>query len=289
MADSYSAAWLSHTSIVDFQKCSRAYFLKHIYRDPKTGRKIKLVSAPLTLGQVLHEVLEEISVLPKDERLALPLMARFDRIWEKFSGPRGGFDNRETENRYKQRGREMIARLTNSPGPLVNLAVKINLDLPHFWLSEKDNLILCGKIDWLEYFPEENAVGIIDFKTGQGSEEEDSLQLPIYRLIAEKCQERPVKKASFWYLDRQNYPQEIELPSRKQTLKKLLKIGKEIRLSYQLDRFACPKGESGCFFCLPMEAVVRGQAKPVGEDDFGYSVYFLPEIKKQDRASSRVL
>lgn len=288
MADSYSAIWLSHTSIVDFQKCPRAYFLKHLYRDPKTGHKIKLVSPPLTLGQVVHEVIEQISVLPKGNRFDKPLMERFDQVWEKFSGRRGGFGNLTVENHYRQRGREMIARLTNYPGPLKELAVKINMDLPHFWLSKEDNLILCGRIDWLEYLPEEDAVGIIDFKTGQGAEEKGSLQLSIYQLIAQKCQERPVKRGSFWYLDRQNYPQEVDLPDENKVAKKIIKIGKEIRLAHRMDRFLCPQGEGGCPYCRPMEAVVRGQAEFVGLDEFGQDVYFL-EGGNSGKIKSRIL
>lgn len=289
MTDRYSAIWLSHTSIADFQKCPRAYFLKHIYRDPRTGHKIKLISPPLTLGQVIHEVIEQISVLPKDKRFDEPLMGRFDRVWERFSGRRGGFGSLTIENRYRQRGREMIARLVNHPGPLGKLAVKINMDLPYFWLSKKDNLILCGKIDWLEYLSEEDAVGIIDFKTGQGAEDKDSLQLSIYQLIAEKCQEKPIKSASFWYLNRHNYPQEIKLLSKEKVGRKILEIGKEVCLASQLGRFLCPKGEAGCSYCQPLEIVVRGQAELVGLDEFGQDVYFLEDDQNPTRVSSKIL
>jgi len=289
MPDRYSAIWLSHTSIADFKKCPRAYFLKHLYRDPKTGHRIKLISPPLALGQAIHEVIEQISALPKSNRFDEPLMNRLDRVWEKFSGRRGGFSNLEVENHYRQRGRDMIARLVNYPGFLKELAVKISMDLPYFWLSEEDNLILCGKIDWLRYLPEEDAVEIIDFKTGRGAEEDDSLQLSIYQLIAQKCQDRPVKGAYFWYLDRQNYPQEMDLPDESEVIKKIIKIGKKIRLAHQMDRFLCPQGENGCPYCLPMEAIVRGQAEFVGLDEFGQDVYFLEGEKDFGRAKSRIL
>ncbi len=101
MVDRYNAIWLSHTSIVDFQKCPRAYFLKHLYRDPKTGHRVKLISPPLALGQAVHEVIEQVSVLPKGNRFNEPLMDRFDRVWEKFLGRRGGFSNLTIENRYR--------------------------------------------------------------------------------------------------------------------------------------------------------------------------------------------
>ena len=65
MADKYTAYWVSHSSINDFLKCPRAYFLKNVYKDPKTGRKIKLISPPLALGQAVHEVVESLSVLTK--------------------------------------------------------------------------------------------------------------------------------------------------------------------------------------------------------------------------------
>lgn len=289
MADPYNAIWLSHSSIADFKNCPRAYFLKHVYRDPKTGHKIRLVSAPLTLGQAVHETIEEISSLPRERRFDKPLMARFERIWKKFSGLRGGFASPEIENRYQQRGRKMIARITEYPGPLKKLAVKINLDLPHFWLSKADNLILCGKIDWLEYLPEEEAVGIIDFKTGRGTEEEGSLQLPIYQLIAQECQERPVKRVSFWYLDRQNYPQEVDLPDEKETREKLIKVGKKIRLARQMDRFLCPYGDQGCPYCSPLEMVISGQGQLVGTDDYGFDLYFLANSQNQKEPKSRLL
>jgi len=66
--DIYSAVYVSHTSISDFLVCPRAYFLKNVYRDPKTRHKIKLMSPPLALGQVIHEVLESLSLLPTEDR-----------------------------------------------------------------------------------------------------------------------------------------------------------------------------------------------------------------------------
>ncbi len=183
----------------------------------------------------------------------------------------------------------MITRLVNYPGFLKELAVKINMDLPYFWLSKENNLILCGKIDWLRYLPEEDAVEIIDFKTGRGAEEENSLQLSIYRLIAQKCQDKPVKKAYFWYLDRQNYPQEVSLPDEEEAIEKIIKIGKKIRLAGQMDRFLCPRGENGCPYCLPMEAIIHGQAELVGLDEFGQDVYFLEDEKDSAKMESRIL
>jgi ATP-dependent helicase/DNAse subunit B len=61
-------------------------------------------------------------------------------------------------------------------------------DLPHYWLSEDDGIILCGKIDWLQYLPDTDSVHIVDFKTSKNKEKANSLQLPIYLLLVSNTQ-----------------------------------------------------------------------------------------------------
>jgi len=277
--DKYSAVWVSHSSIGDFLKCPRAYYLKNVYKDPQTGRKIQIITPPLALGQVIHEVLELLSSLPKDKRFDQSLLDRFEQVWQRISGERGGFEGEEEEKRYKKRGRVMLERVIKNPGPLKRLAVKIDDKLPHFWLSKEDNIILCGKIDWLEYLPNKKSVHIIDFKTGRNSEEEDSLQLPIYYLLTQKCQSYPVVKMSYWYLDHSDEPEEVPLPDFQEVQAKILKIAKEIKLARQLGHFKCPRGEDGCPFCRPLEQVVRGEGKLVGVNDFKQNVYILKKEK----------
>src|SRR5690606_5959349 len=104
-------------------------------------------------------------------------------------------------------------RIQKNLGPLSKLSVKIKMDIPHYWLSEKDNLILCGKIDWLEYIQENDSVGIIDFKTGEIEVDNNSLQLPIYYLLASHCQKRKVEKVSYWYLSKEDEPRQLEVPN----------------------------------------------------------------------------
>ncbi len=284
--DKYSAVWTSHTSISDFLKCPRAYFLKHVYKDPKTNHKVKVMSPALALGQAVHDTLESLSVLSKDERFDTPLMDRFEESWKKISGKRGGFLDELTENQYKNRGREMIVRAYNHPGPLKRLAVKIQQDLPYFWLSEEENIILCGKIDWLEYLPETDSVHIIDFKTGKVNEDKDSLQLPIYHLLVHNCQKRKVDKASYWYIGRDDTLTEKELPDLEEAHQKVLAIARKMKLARQLKKFTCLKRDEGCFACRPMEAVVAGDGELIYVDDFNYDVYILPNLDSDlDRES----
>lgn len=273
MPDKYTALWLSYSSISDFLGCPRAYYLKNIYKDPKTGHKFNLMSPPLALGQTVHSVLESLSVLPKEQRFSKPLLTKFDEEWKKVSGKKGGFLDSESEYKYKRRGEEMLKKVYNNPGPIERLSVKINKELPYFWLSEKEDIILCGKIDWLEYLPKTNSIHIIDFKTGKKKEDEDSLQLPIYNLLASNCQKRDVAKASYWYLETDDRCAEVALPDVEESFNKILEIARRIKLARQLNKLSCPN--QGCFACRPMEKIINGEAELVGQDEFGRDVYIL--------------
>ncbi len=283
MKDKYTAVWVSHSSITDFLKCPRAYFLHNIYKSPKTGHKITIVSPPLALGQTVHEIIESLSNLPVEKRFEEPLIAKFDKAWKKVSGITGGFSDKEIEYKYKKRGEEMLSYLGQNPGPLKNLAVKIKMDLPYYYLSEQDNIILCGKIDWLEYLPESDSVHIIDFKTGRGEEDPQSFQLLIYYLLASNCQTYPVVKASYWYLDQKSVPKEQIIPKHEEAEEKILKLGKQIKLARQLNIFKCKKGD-GCSFCRPYEQIIRGEGIMVGVDDMRRDIYVLE--KKLEETNS---
>lgn len=279
--DKYSAVWVSHTSITDFLRCPRAYYLKNIYRDKKTGHKIQVVSPALSLGLAVHEVIESLSQIPTSERFSESLVSKFERIWPKVSGKKGGFVNPDVEQQYKQRGITMLQRVMADPGPLKKLSIKIKADLPYFWLSEEENLILCGKIDWLEYLPDTDSVHIIDFKTSKTEEDPKSLQLPIYHLLATRCQKRYVSAASYWYLAFADTLTSMPLPDLQTALTTVNGYAKQIKLARQLDRFRCPSGDLGCSTCKPLEKVLRGEAEQVGVSDQGRDIYILTDDSAQ--------
>jgi len=278
MPDKYTAVWVSHSSISDFLKCPRGYYLNNVYKEPTTGKKISLANPPFSLGQAVHEVIESLSVLPADSRFKIPLSKKFEAAWKKVTGKPGGFKDPDQEQTYFKRGLDMLARVTANPGPLANLAVKIKTELnPHYWLSEEDNIILNGKIDWLEYLPDTDSVHIIDFKTGKSDADKQSLQLPIYYLLVSHTQSRPVAKASYWYLDHSETLTERQLPDLQQAQDQVLNVAKKIKLARQLERFICPQSDNGCAFCRPLEMIIHGQAELVGQDSFGRNIYILPD------------
>lgn len=285
--DKYSAVWLSHSSIADFLKCPRLYFLRNLYKDPKTKRKIQIVSPSLSLGMAVHDVLDQISSLPTETRFTEDLLERFDKQWKRYEGKKGGFWSLEQEHRYRERGEKMLRKVQNSPGPLKNRAVKIKQDLPYYWISEEDNIILCGKVDWLEYLPDTDSVHIIDFKTSKSPEDPNSLQLPIYTLLVSNTQKRKATKASYWYLEFDEDLQEKELPDLEESSERVLKIGKQIALARKLNKLECKFG--GCKHCEPFERVIHGEGELLGVDErMNKDNYFLP-FEKPDEEDSYII
>lgn len=289
MPDKFAALWISHTSVSTFLKCPRAYYLQNVYKDPTTNHKIQLMSPPLALGQAVHEVLESLSVLPTEERFKKSLIERFEAVWPKVSGKNGGFLSESQETRFKQRGEAMLRRVMDHPGPLKNKAVKIKGDLPQYWLSEADEIILCGKIDWLEYIEDSDAVHVIDFKTSTKEEDSRSLQLPIYHLLVHNVQHRTVAKASYWYLENNDELTEKALPNLEAAHEEVLEIAKKIKVQRKLGIYKCPNGESGCFACQPLEKILRGEAELVGVTDHRQDMYILNAENESLEDQSEVL
>lgn len=261
--------WVSHSSISDFLNCPKLYFYRNVYKDPLTGRRITRIEPALALGQVVHEVIDAISVLPVAERLSVSLSKRFETEWEKVLGKKGGFKTKEQEEEYKARGLAMVERISENPGPVARKAIKINSEdtlPPRYLISAEENILLCGKVDWLEYIESADSVHIIDFKTGKWDVDNNSLQLPIYYLIAKNLQKRAIEGASYWYLDREDEPRRVELPAESKAREEILAIAKRIKLARALSHFSCASG--GCKYCYPYELIAKGKGEKVGENSY---------------------
>ncbi len=269
MKDKYKALWLSHSSIGDFLRCPRSYYLKNMYRNPETNKKIQIMTMPLFLGSIVHETLEKLSPLRPDRRFENPLLDDFEELWRDGIESLDGLDDKEDE--YRQRGQQMIQNVIDNPGPLLKRAGRIKQDLPQYWLSEEENMILCGKVDWMEYLPETDAFHVIDFKTGKHEEKANSLQLPIYYLLITNCQKRKVEKMSYWYLGQEEGLKAQLLPDLDEAHQKIISIAQKIKAARLENKLSCPWG--GCPACKPFEAVLRGEMKFAGLGRFNSEIY----------------
>jgi ATP-dependent helicase/DNAse subunit B len=272
--DKYSAVWVSHSSISDYLRCPRAYYLKNVYRDLKTNHKISILQPSLLLGQIVHEVIEGLSLVPVLERSQIPLTEKFLKRWMEIKNKDLIFVSKDHEESFKNRGLQMMQRIMDHPGPISRKAIKLRQDLPYYWLSEEENIILCGKIDWFEYLEEKDAVRIIDFKTGKSDEDSSSLQLPIYNLLSVNVQKRPVLGFQYWYLEKDDEPLDVDVPDLTTSKENILEIARKINLARKLDRFIC-KSKDGCLACRPYEAVIAGRAKFIGVHGYNQDIYVL--------------
>jgi len=276
--DKYGAVWVSHSSMGDFLKCPRAYYLHNVYKNPQTSKKVSIVSPAMSLGVAVHEVLEGLINFKAEERLKQPLLEQYETAWAKVTGRRGGFCSSEEECGMKERGKKMLEKVVADPKMLTDKAIKMaeghNGMPPNIYLSEDDNIILCGKIDWLQYIPEDDSLKVVDFKTGKHEEDDESLQLPIYQLLLDKLQKRKISGAEYWYLEEGKIIKK-KLPTVEESFEKVIKVAKQVAEARAKKEFKCPRGEQGCFACKPYEKIIRGEAEFLGNGEYGQELYLV--------------
>lgn len=282
--DKYSAVWVSHSSMGDFIKCPRLYYLHNVYKDPKTNRKMTIVNAHMSLGIAVHNVLEGLGQYPAEERMERDLRAQFEEEWLKVEGKKGGFISEEQMEAFKMRGKDMINTVIKDPRFLVNKRIKLpQTNMPcNFYLSEKDNIILNGLIDWIEYLSDDT-LHLIDFKTGKREEQDSSLQLPIYLLLCNALQKRTVSKASYWYLET-NKVIEKELPDIDTARASVYVVAIQVKEARDKKEFNCPQGDGGCMHCRVYEDILRfkngeeSSVEYIGVGGFNQDVYMVQRV-----------
>ncbi len=336
--DKYKAVWMSHSAIGDYEKCQRLYYLHNIYKN-KAGKKINIVSPYMSLGIAVHNVIENLINFKSEERVGRDLLADFEEEWVKYHGKIGGFRNDEEELEFKERGIEMMKNVMQDYKMLKNktIPLKSYYDgdmLPNYYISEGENIILCGNIDWIEYMDQtpsplcgaspgeaqeslalspslgEGAEGgrglysgilkLIDFKTGKNEEKDDSIQLPIYKLLLTNLQKKwRVGDGAYWYLDNGLVVDKVlDDKLLEDTNNKIIKIGIEIRdKKYEWKanakfgragwvehedmgkNFPCTSKLTNTNFCdcKKYEKITSGDpsAEYIGTDMYGKDAYFI--------------
>lgn len=265
--------FISYTSLSDFLKCPRSYFLKNIYKNPDTNNRIQLASPYLSLGSTVHDSVKWFLELEEKPTLE-ELIKKYRDIWPKFTGKRGGFSSREEEGAFGKRGLAMLENFFNNWKVLGKLAPTITF--PKYTLLE--NIVLIGNFDFVGE-REDGTLQIVDFKTGS-KDEDDATQLYIYAILAEANFEKKVTACAFWYLDREDQPSEIVLDLLEPKLEWLREKALELKQALEKNEWVCIKAsllEGGlCRDCKDYQAIVEGKAE-FQFTDFRYKkhVYFL--------------
>ena len=263
------ALFVSYTGLNDFSRCPRSYYLKNVYRDPKTNYKLQIANPYLTLGGVVHDSLKWFldmnRQVTKDQ-----LLAKYRNLWLKYRGKRGGFSDNSQEAEFGKRGLAMLGNFIDHAKVL-----EPNLEVDNFLkyrLAEK--IFLNGKLDFLGELPDKS-LHILDFKTGS-KDEEDPLQLYIYAILAESNYQKPVTRISYWYIDRDAAPKEAVLDPLDERLDWITKKSKEIEEMVEEGNWVCIKDPELCRDCQQYQDIIAGKGEFLFSDDsFKKQVYYL--------------
>lgn len=267
------ALWISYTGLKDFLKCPRSYYLKNRYRDPKTGNRLQIASAPMTLGSLVHDA---VRWYLQTGRLATfeDVVKKFKNHWLKYRGKRGGFTSLEEEGDFGRRGLKMIDNFMKNAKILEpNIPA---YDFLRYRLDE--GTVLNGKVDFIGELPDKS-LHILDFKTGV-KEEDDPTQLHTYAILAESNLQKQVSKISYWYLDRETAPKEAVLDLLEEKLAWLSKKALEIKTAINANDWVCIEGEKLCNDCRNYQAIIEGKGEfQFSDENFGKDIYFLDQTK----------
>lgn len=269
------AIFLSSTSLNDFLKCPRSYYLKNIYRDPRNNYRLQIASPYLSLGATVHDVIkwyltcEEIPSLEETKQ-------KFTDLWGKYHGKRGGFTSAEDEIDFTSRGLKLLENFVKNAEKLEQLAPPASF--PKYPLLP--DVILTGNMDFVGLLPDD-FLHVVDFKTG-AKDEESPLQLYIYAILSENYYGKPVKKASFWYLEREDTPKEVVLDNVEQNLRWLEDKACLVKEAWEENKWECTQGgpTAGglCRDCRDLQAVIDGKGEfQFSDHSFKKDVYFLPK------------
>ena len=263
-----NALYLSYTSLNDFIKCPKSYYLKNIYRNPKNGFKMQIASPYLTLGATVHDTIKWFLEC-EDKPVKDQVMDKFRNFWLKYSGKRGGFTSKEEEVTFGNRGLSMMEDFLKNYKALEKSVPPISF--PKYHLI--DEVILIGNFDYVGERAD-GSLHVIDFKTG-AKDEDSALQLYMYAILAESNIQKPVSAASFWYLDREDLPREVVLDPLESTLEYLTTKAMEIKEAIEQNTWECIK-EGMCRDCKAYQDLIDGKGEFMFSDfRFKKDVYYL--------------
>ncbi len=275
-----NAVFISPSSLADFGKCPKLYFYRYVYKSPDTGLKIQIINPALALGQAVHDTIDRFLTLEPKDRTENELAEIFAAVWQPLGGEKGGFSDPGEEKTFRERGEAMLKNFFAHPHFKASAKTKLP-DFPKIDLG--DDLFLTGKLDWIE--EEGGGYHVVDFKTGKNEEREDSMQLPIYALLASRLFNTKDIRTSYWYLDKDKDLVPFSLPEMEEFAQEVKRKGLIIKKSRLTNSFACPKGES-CWACRDMAAVViHNKGKLVSVDAARkQEIYILPKAEAQKEA-----
>ncbi|MBI1885798.1 MAG: PD-(D/E)XK nuclease family protein [Chloroflexi bacterium] len=171
-----------------FRTCKLRYKYQYVDKVPARLRPQD------TAGTCVHNVLcEFFARVPAEERTKERLQAMFDERWSKLS-PR--YLRMPGVDELGRRARQQLEAF----GERQDLKAHPFLIEAYFEARLAPDVLLFGRMDRVDEEPD-GSLHVIDYKTGAQPEEVDAAQIRLYAIMVQEELERPVARASFWYLD----------------------------------------------------------------------------------------
>ncbi len=168
--------------------CRLRYSYQYIERIPARLRPQD------TAGTLVHNLLcDFFAKVPRRERNPQRLIDTFQQRWDALS-PR--YRRVPGVDRLRLRSIEQLDRFARQH----DLQAEPFMVEAYFQVRLAPDVLLFGRMDRIDEEPD-RSLHIIDYKTGAHPEEVDAAQLHLYAIMVEEKLQRPVSRASFWYLD----------------------------------------------------------------------------------------
>lgn len=166
--------YLSNTSIKTFLKCKRKF--KYKYLD-KIRAETNKSNKYLSFGNSIHKTLADFNSIKDSKYRNLDILQNLlRRNWI-----REGYESIAEEKEFGLRGLDMLSSYYSNPLD----DGKQNLLIEEKIYKNNGDYILCGKLDKV-FVNKDDCVEIIDYKTGSSVVPIDTLQLPIYLILAKE-------------------------------------------------------------------------------------------------------
>lgn len=284
----------SPSKIEMFERCPKSYhfyYLDPIYSKMKTDLKKmpENIFSFYTLGRAVHNAITLFFHVSEDDRTWENLKNILKDTWtSEFQwnkkpplGEWGGF---KTLNEEKQAYSQALSMLKNFfaiqpknlkieylPTPDLRHSIQ---DYQKLIKPLTESFYISGKFDLITQ-NEDETLQIIDFKTGK-KEDNNSFQLKFYKVLAEANFQKPINKASFYFLKSGNIKEFDLINQTAEDLKK--EIVEKIDLINRTKDFE-PKPSKLCKFCLfknfcPAKEQVKEFIKNFKEEDFADDLPF---------------
>lgn len=232
-----------------YKTCPQQY--KYVYIDD-IADQYKTAKPYLTMGAHVHNALKDFFELEDvNRRTWATLEALLRKRWREN---RNGFASRDEETLYGKKAIQMLKVFVHEN----DITARPLLLEDYYETSLGSEVKLLGRIDRVD--EDADGVHVIDYKTGKPNEEKfDPLQLAAYAMIISAKLKKPVRKASFLYLQT-NLWQSVE-PSDELYQDTVDRIMQEIS-QIQNEREFRPTPNPFCRSCDFIEICpARGEAK----------------------------